>query len=272
MAANQSDFGPKGLTGQIIIAELIRNLDLGRFELNYSVLLPCIFTIYLHPGDYGRLSGVLTHIADDAKRALAERVAQLNRPSTRIRLNRKSIKEHKIAARDWVIEFVADSEGSVPQGDVEIHSELNETPQAGYRGTKTTLIDREPSVTSRRSSPSAIQPSDTQRIPDRIYAEIRYEDESGPQLFRMMQNVVRVGRGGDQELMDLALYTNDEVSREHLILRRDAATGRFFIEDRSSNGTWLDGKRLKTGVEQALPEKADIGVAEVLTLQFQVRR
>ena len=34
----------------------------------------------------------------------------------------------------------------VPLGDVEIHSELNETPQPGYHGTKTTLLDREPSV------------------------------------------------------------------------------------------------------------------------------
>ena len=34
----------------------------------------------------------------------------------------------------------------MPLGDVEIHSELNETPQPGYHGTKTTLIDREPSV------------------------------------------------------------------------------------------------------------------------------
>jgi hypothetical protein len=28
----------------------------------------------------------------------------------------------------------------VPPGDVEIHSELNDVPQPGYRGIKTTLI------------------------------------------------------------------------------------------------------------------------------------
>ena len=52
--------------------------------------------------------------------------------------------EYKIASRDWSFEFYADTEGAVPPGDVEIHSELNETPQPGYRGTKTTLLDREP--------------------------------------------------------------------------------------------------------------------------------
>ena len=71
---------------------------------------------------------------------------------------------------------------------------------------------------------------------------------------------------------DAALYTNDEVSREHFTLRRDPATGRFHIVDKSINGTWLDGKRLKKGVEEVLPNRAQIGVAEVLTLSFEVRR
>jgi pSer/pThr/pTyr-binding forkhead associated (FHA) protein len=72
--------------------------------------------------------------------------------------------------------------------------------------------------------------------------------------------------------MDLALYANDEVSREHLVLRRDGATGQFYITDKSTNGTWLDGKRLKRDQEQPVPERAEIGVAEVLTLLFQVRK
>jgi pSer/pThr/pTyr-binding forkhead associated (FHA) protein len=88
----------------------------------------------------------------------------------------------------------------------------------------------------------------------------------------MSQNEIRVGRGGDDQPMDLALYTNDEVSREHLVLRRDPAIRRFYILDRSVNGTWLEGKRLKKGVEEALPERATIGVAQVLTLSFETRK
>ena len=106
---------------------------------------------------------------------------------------------------------------------------------------------------------------------DRIYADFRYEDESGPQLFLVTQNRVRIGRGADDDPMDLALYTKEEVSREHAHVRRDGATGRFFIVDRSTNGTWVDGKRLKRDVEQPLPERAEIGIAEILTLLFQVR-
>jgi len=54
--------------------------------------------------------------------------------------------------------------------------------------------------------------------------------------------------------------------------RRDPATGRFHIVDKSVNGTWLDGKRLKKGVEEVVPDRAVIGVAEVLTLSFEVRK
>jgi FHA domain len=259
------------LSGQTIIEQLIRNMEIGRFEMAYSVLLPCIFDVYLHPDDHARLAGVFDLIADDAKRALAARVAKLNRHPTLLGVKRanKSGKEYKIASRDWVIEFFPDTEGSIPLGDVEIHSELNETAQPGYRGTKTTLLDREPSVTATRpTGPRASPP----RAADRVYAEIRYEDDSGPQLYLVCQNQVRVGRGGDDVPMDLALYANDEVSREHFVVRRDAATGQFFVTDKSTNGTWVEGKRLKKGVEEPLPERAEIGVAEVLTLAFEVRR
>lgn len=258
------------LSGQTIIDQLIRNMELGRFEMAYSVLLPCIFDVYLHPEDHARLSGVFELIAEDAKRALAARVAQLNATPTILGLRRgKPHKEYKIASRDWVIEFFPDSEGAIPLGDVEIHSELNETAQPGFRGMKTTLLDREPSATLARPTGPRGQ---TSRAVERVYAEIRYEDDSGPQLYLVTQNQVRVGRGGDDVQMDLALYTNDEVSRDHLLLRRDAATGQFYITDKSTNGSWLDGKRLKKGIEERLPDRADIGVAEVLTLAFEVRR
>ena len=74
-----------------------------------------------------------------------------------------------------------------------------------------------------------------------------------PQLYLMTQNEISIGRGGDGMSVNLALYTNDEVSREHLRLRRDAGAGRFLIVDQSMNGTWLNGRRLARGVEESLP-------------------
>ena len=135
------------LSGRTIIHELIRNMELGQFEMGYSVLLPCVFSLYFHAEDYARLEGVLDLIAEDAKRALRARVARMNTKPPIWELKRRSRrpKEFKIAARDWILEFLPDTEGTVPLGDIEIHSELNETAQPGFRGTKTTLMDREPS-------------------------------------------------------------------------------------------------------------------------------
>jgi hypothetical protein len=256
------------LSGQTISSELMRNMEQGRFELAYTVLLPCTFSIYLNPEDHARLSGVFDLIAEDARRALRARVAQLNTPSKvlGLRVPGKPSKEYKIATRDWIVEFLADAE--VPPGDVEIHSELNEVAQPGYCGTKTTLMNRQPSANGQKTTS---QRNETRATTDPVLAEIRYEDDSGAQLFLVTQNEVRIGRGGDGQTMDLALYTSDEVSREHLVLRREAATGVFLVVDKSTNGTWLDGKRIRRGVEEIVPNKAEIGVAEVLTLSFEVR-
>jgi hypothetical protein len=256
------------LTGQIIIDQLIRNMELGQFEMAYSVLLPCVFSLYLHPEDYNRLAGVMDLLKQDARRALTARLQQMNAKPIGFPLGRggKDRKDYKTACKDWALEFFPDTEGTVPAGDVEIHSELNETPQPGYHGTKTTLLDREPTVNMAKPA------SDTRKLNDRAFAEIRYEDDSGPQLFLVTQNEISVGRGGNDVQVNLALYTNDEVSREHLRLRRDPDRGLFFIIDASRNGTWVNGKRLHKGVEEFLPDQAQIGVAEVLTLIFEAKR
>jgi len=259
----------EGLNGPIIIEELIRNMEFGQFEMNYSVLLPCIFSLYLHPDDYARLSGVLDLIIEDSKRALRARVSQLNaKPTIWSLRRRRPSKEYKIALRDWVIEFFPVPEGSVPLGQIEVHSDLNEVSKPGFRGTKTTLMDRDPSSTSERTNGVGIE---TRRATERVYGEIRYDDDSGSQVYLVTQDFVRIGRGGDDLSVDLALYTDDEVSREQLVLRRDAATGRFWITDKSTNGTWIDGKRLKKGMEEPLPDRAQISLSDVLTLDFEVR-
>src|SRR5579863_2508725 len=66
------------ITGRVVIEQLVRNMELGQFEMAYSVLVPCIFSLYLHPDDYMRLTGVFDLIRADARRALAARLDELN--------------------------------------------------------------------------------------------------------------------------------------------------------------------------------------------------
>jgi hypothetical protein len=272
--------GEQKLSGDVIIGQLLRNMDLGKFEMTYSVLLPCVFTIYLNPRDHATLCGVFDLILDDARKALRARVAEMNaKPSGFLSRKPKSTREYKISCRDWDIEFLPD--GEVPVGDVEIHSELSEVVQPGYRGTKTTLMEREPTASVPRGAndtspkpdvPRLPEPTVSRRPPDVVHAELHYQDESGPQVYLMTQNRIRVGRGGDDLSMDVALYTNDEVSREHLNLRRDPATGSYFVTDLSTNGTWVNGKRLVKSAEQPLPDGAELNLGEVLAVHFQVKK
>ena len=267
------------ISGRIIIEQLIRNMELGQFEMGYSILTPCIFSLYLHPDDYARLTGVFDLIREDAKKGAGGQAGATERQAASglgALRGAKDRKPYKIAGKDWTFEFFPDSEGVVPLGDVEIHSELNETPQPGYHGTKTTLLDREPSVgaiTGRTAGPAAFgrhEHGESRRSGDTRRSAMKTTPVRSS--FLMTQDEISVGRGGDDAQVSLALYTNDEVSREHLRVRRDAdARSAFVIVDKSMNGTWLNGKRLARGVEETLPPKSQISVAEVITLQFEAR-
>src|SRR5664279_1889700 len=106
--ANQKLIESK-LNGTLIAGEMMRNMELGRFEMAYTILLPCVFTIYLNPEDSAALNGVFPLIAEDAKRALRSRLAALNSRPNVLGLKRsKQAKEYKIAGRDWSIEFLPD--------------------------------------------------------------------------------------------------------------------------------------------------------------------
>ena len=268
MAQSGTKLPQSRISGQIIINELVRNMELGRLEMAYSILLPCVFSVYLHPDDYARLIGVEALIKEDAGRALNAKMAEWNAKNSLFRRGAPR-KPCRIAQSDWWIELFADPEGAVPPGDVEIHSELSDAAQPGYRGAKTTLIDREPSVTQARV---ARDRQSTRHQPASVFAEIRYQDDSGPQTYLLTQNEISIGRGGEDQWVDLPLYTSDEISREHVRLRRDPATGAFAITDNSRNGTWVNGRRLDRGVEQRLPDRAEIGIAEVVKLSFEARK
>lgn len=271
MAQTPSKLSPTRISGHTIVGELIRNMEAGRLEMAYSVLLPCLFSVYLHPDDYARLASVQDLIKDDAKRALNARMAEWNavKPAKSLLRRGGERKQFRIAQSDWWIELFPDTEASVPPGDVEIHSELNEVAQPGYRGAKTTLIDREPSVPAE----TVVRDRRSTRLnAGKVFAEIRYKDDSGPQTFFVTQNEISIGRGGEDLWVDLPLYSSDEVSREHAKLRRDPAGGGFILLDSSRNGTWLNGRRISRGVEEKMPDRAEIGIAEVVKLSFEARK
>jgi predicted component of type VI protein secretion system len=97
----------------------------------------------------------------------------------------------------------------------------------------------------------------------------------------MTKEEIVVGRGGRDYWTDIKLDTLPDVSREHFRLRRDAASGNFFLKDLSRLGTTIDGQaapssidftdgaRRDRNVEAPVPAQARIGLAGVLFLDFR---
>ena len=100
----------------------------------------------------------------------------------------------------------------------------------------------------------------------------------------MTRDAIKIGRGAIDRWVDLKLGSQKDISREHLLIRRDPASGKFFIKDLSSLGTTVNGKRIPASIEKVdgedvdrnvevpLPDKARIGLAGVLNLEFRAVR
>ena len=96
-----------------------------------------------------------------------------------------------------------------------------------------------------------------------------------------MKDSVTVGRGGIAYPVDVRIVSSVDVSREHARIRRDPNTGRFFLIDLSSLGTTVNGRpvprgydevegtKRENGTEAPLPERARIGLADTVYLDFQ---
>jgi FHA domain len=271
------------ITGDDIISELIRNVDVGAFKVRYTVLVPCVFNVYLHPEDYELIRPISDFIRKEARQALADHLAELNkvpsRPAFARWLGGKDCKspEHKILERDWSIEFHRDEEERLRPGDIEIYSDLGTGQQAELgAGAMTTFITRRPS--------EAAAPAETSVPADRqVYAVLRYSEAAGERTFPMTREQIVIGRGGKAVWVDLKLDGPADISREHCRIRRDAS-GQFYLKDLSQYGTAINGNPVPSSVERnaagdkvdrnvevPLPARASITLAEVFTLDFEAK-
>ena len=262
------------ITGDEIISELIRNADAGWFKVRYTVLVPCIFNVYLHPRDYDLIKPIAELIREEAVRALKEHLSDLNKPRTarpfgkRFGSASEPRPEYKILEKQWVIQFHGDQEERLRPGEIEIYSVLGSArPKDFGAGAMTTFITRHPAGDSMTVAGNGGAARD--QLPARpVFARVRYQDAGMDKTFVMNSEEIVIGRGGKAVWVDLKLDTMPDVSREHCRIRRDAETGRFTIEDASQFGTAVNGKPVGSGAAE-LPKRATISLAGVLDLQWE---
>lgn len=280
------------ITGDDIIAEILRNAKQGIFKIRYTALLPSIYRVYLHPTDFDNVRPVVTALTAEARQALIERLEQLNRETKPSMIARtlgfdsgKHV-EYKILDPDWTIEFHPDAEERLSRGDIEIYSELAsaERPDFG-EGAMTRHVTKR--LASGETSSAAVPSNEVtapaqKRGDSTVFAYIRYEDAEGSHVFPVSKNQVVIGRGGKSFWVDLKLHGPSDISREHCRIRRDPVSGRFFLKDVSQFGTTIDGQRVPASVhskdgrerdenvEAPIPQRATIGLADSVYLTFEI--
>jgi hypothetical protein len=278
----------RAATAREIILEIVRNMREGLEPLHYSTLAPALYHVYLHADDMERLRAIVPRIVDEARRALDAELETLNRASIGERLKIARRSDPKIAPPEggWQIRILENTDDEVAAGDIVIYSELALPAKSEFgAGSMTKRIATRrmagaevPAAVTTAAASSGTQP---QSDAAGAFAVIEYDDSGGRKTFRMTKDEIVVGRGGRDYWTDLKLETLPDVSREHFRLRRDAASGKFFLKDLSRLGTTINGEKAPCSVEfengekrdrnveVPVPERARIGLADVVFLDFR---
>jgi hypothetical protein len=275
------------VTPEEIVHFLLEEMEAGLCPTYYSNLVPSVYDVYLHVDDLERLRPLEQRMREEAVNALTDKLSTLNKAAEpRLKLpvgsTKKRIKRYETLG-EWSIEFHENADEDAREHPLVIHSSFPALPDSDDRVG--TLTER---VSKRRSDGQTVSTStqrtadiDTRRATGIVYANLAYDDDSGAHTFQMTKDLIKIGRGSPDHWVDLKLKTKKDVSREHLQIRRDPATGKLFIKDLSTLGTTVDGKRVPpsiqhTGVadpdaniEVPLPGKARIGLAGVLFIDFK---
>jgi hypothetical protein len=271
-------------TAREIILEIVRNMREGLEPLQYTTLPPSIYDVYLTRGDLDRLRGIVPRILDEARRALDEELAALNRSSFAERLKITAASGPKVVPPDggWQIRILENTDDGVQPGDIVIHSELALPARTEFGAGSMTKRIATRRLGGRESVSQNYGPAEpTPAMEAGARAFLQYEDQGGRKSYSMMKDEIVAGRGGQDYWTDLKLDTLPDVSREHFRLRRDPASGKFFLKDLSRLGTTINGERVPSSiefvdgekrdrnVETPVPEVARIGLAGVLFLEFR---
>lgn len=293
------------VTARDIIETIVEAMRKGTEPLVDTALAPSHYQVHLNTPDYERLAGIFARIIEETKRALDRELERQNAGPTlwrRLKGQRGGGERvvYESADGDWYITFHERADEDLEGGSFDVSFELALPTKSDASGSKTKVVTlRRTAEGSTRKVSEVIEPrppaaegaaefagpgrprSASGGQPPSTYATLSYEDERGRQRYHMTKNQIVIGRGGVDYWVDIRLDTSEDVSREHLRLRRDPQTGRFFVKDMSTYGTTIDGEKIESSIEVVdgikqdrnaeveLPGRARIGLAGVLYIDFE---
>lgn len=275
------------VTPEEIVNFILDEMEAGMCPTYYSNLVPNVYDVYLYSDDLERLRPLEQRMREETVNALSEKLSALNKaaePKLKLPLGaaKKRTKRYE-SLGEWSVEFHENADDDARENPLVIHSTFPVTGEAEDRVG--TLTER---VSKRRNDGQTVTTStqrsgniDTRRATGIVYANLAYQDDTGAHTFQMTKDLLKIGRGSADHWVDLKLKAKQDISREHLQIRRDPSNGQLFIKDLSSLGTTVDGRRvprsiqhvngedLDANIEVPLPAKARIGLAGVLFIDFK---
>jgi hypothetical protein len=256
-------------SGKDIIFAVLDNMQESCEPLLYNTLVPSYYDVYLHRGDYERLSSIFPRIREEGAQALEAKLADLNKKGFSLPGLRASKSKYEAAEKEWSIKFHIDENDELSPGDILVDSKLAlPAPVEIGVGTKT------------QRSETIRSGGETKRLPRRreeaptdggaAIAKLSYQDKTGQNREYLVTSAeISVGRGGRNEFCDLELDGIADISRRHFYLRQDPETREFFIQDVSKFGTTVDGQKITPKEWTRLSAKATIVLADRVTVEFQ---
>ena len=290
-------------TGERIADEIEREMEERLYPLRNVTLAPAEYHVYLHPDDFSYVEGIVPRIVEDVQTCLNTLVQRLNHRSLWSRFtDPQRLPAIEVPAGGWAVHIKASTNGDVNPGEIGIHSRLTvpasarfgsgagtiritETVVAGgdrRSRTRTEAIPAEPtSHAGKAASGTApeltIVPPPLPRPVTISGPRLVYRDDSGEHVHPINKDLIKIGRGGAEHWVDVAVSAGAQVSREHCRIRRDAS-GRLFLQDVSAWGTYLNGmpvEKFIDGVAEAhereLDHGASIRLADAVTLELLLR-
>jgi len=274
------------VTPKLIIEHILAMFHADIQEGLDTSFVPNVFWVYLHRDTLEKLGSLEAKTREQAIRALHRELNKLNR-SAAIPLIGKfrapAVKFEPLS--EWRIEFRANEDEGAGRDQVLVITESQD--ESGQTADKRQMDGAE---TVRVKLTGAVADEHTRRTPMSrhaapagiTYAVLKYADDTGEQSWAISKDLVKIGRGGKDYLVDLKLIGKKDISQEHCQIRRDPSTNRFFIKDMSRFGTLVNGRRVAPSVdrsgmelrdlhiEEPLADNSVITLADVLNLHFKV--
>jgi hypothetical protein len=264
-----------------IIAEVVHNMSESAVDLCTYKLVPSAYHILLHHSDSQVLEPIRFRIIAEVQKALDKKLKQLNTPRPLRNLLRRNL-PYERADIHWKIDILADPDEQTRAGECTVCSELLLPPSDnGIAGTPTrfttTTSTSNAVVHNEEAGPAPAPPATPASVAapaappahdrESAVATIQYVRRGKTESFVMMSAELRLttraAGEGDLELPE------DGYPGVCLLIRRDARTEMFFLQNQSEDTVMVGEKKVARGVESLLPRSAAIQPARGAKLEFR---